>query len=68
MILVFTGRHRQSLFTAYLTIYSQQRCAQFGDMLFYSVFCFVFQKERLRRNHVKVSSDHNIELVIAQWF
>ena len=31
--------------------------------------CFLFSfSEGMRRNHVKVSSDHNIELVMAQWF
>ena len=31
--------------------------------------CFLFSfSEGMRRNHVKVSSEHNIELVMAQWF
>ena len=34
----------------------------------YFTVCFVLISEGMRRNHVKVSSDHNIELVMAQWF
>ena len=42
VILVFTGRHRQSLFTTYLTIYSQQTmCTIWRHVILQCVlFCF----------------------------
>ena len=59
--LCFTGSHNlpDNLFTQN-DVHNLATC--------YFTVCFLSFSEGIKRNHVKVSSDHTIELVMTQWF